>query len=70
MYRIMKEMAADLNWLCNAEKVSMEIGEKLNGVMRVRIEMVIIVALGYMEGISSHPTIAQIEIRYRCSAIQ
>jgi hypothetical protein len=46
MYRTMEESAVNWNWPCNAEKVSMEIGEKLNGVMPFRIEMVIIVAWG------------------------
>ena len=50
MYRTMKEMAADWNWPCNAEKVSMEIGEKLNGVKLVLIGMVIIVAWGIRKG--------------------
>jgi hypothetical protein len=41
MYRTMKEMAADWNWPCNGEEVSMGNGEKLKGVRLVLVGMVI-----------------------------
>jgi hypothetical protein len=39
MYRIMKELAMDRNWPCNGMEASMEIGEQLNGVKLVLIEI-------------------------------